>query len=248
MIPRTYHDGNPEDRNYAADFWSWLQQQPQDAWLLWARGANWDNAETIFKAMVARADCDLALVSWLFWKSDPADIIAHPARFRPGTLIATIVGNVGRGFYAPGQLQYDRIEVAMQAQHYVRALLGAPAGSAPFALPRVLCGPFAGRPAKLPARYDDQTEADLREIFHYLNGGLPRSEKEHWERFVAGGNAWLRDQMAMPVVPPDPLAAHAGLDDAAYVEAIFGKASDYDAALARHRSGKRPRKGWWPFG
>jgi hypothetical protein len=66
MIPRTYNGGNPEDRAYVDDFWAWLRHQPKDAWLLWARCANWDNADTIFEQMIEDPDCDLALVAWVF--------------------------------------------------------------------------------------------------------------------------------------------------------------------------------------
>jgi hypothetical protein len=247
MIPRTYHDGNPEDRAYASDFWSWLAQQPRDAWLLWARRANWDNAGTIFQAMVDRPDCDLGLVSWLFWASGPASCIEQPAHYRRDRLIATIVENCDRGFYGPAELSYDRSDVAISAHQYVRALREAAPGQPPFRLPRALCGPFDGRRARIPARYDDQTERDLQELFHYLNGGLPRSEEEYWRDQVASGNAWVHDQMTLPQVPADPVAAFGHLDDAAYVEAIFGKSAAFDEALARHRSGRRPRRGWWPF-
>lgn len=47
-IPYTYHDGNPEDRAYVRDFWAWLAQRPQQAWLYYARNANWDQAEDMF--------------------------------------------------------------------------------------------------------------------------------------------------------------------------------------------------------
>ena len=43
-IPHTYYDGNPEDRAYIRDFWTWLEQQPQQAWLYYARKANRDEA------------------------------------------------------------------------------------------------------------------------------------------------------------------------------------------------------------
>jgi hypothetical protein len=135
----------------------------------------------------------------------------------------------------------------MSAYQYAAALREVSASQVPFRLPRLLCGPFTGRRAAIQARYDDRTEEELKTIFRYMNGGLPRSEDEHWRHVVASGGAWLKDQMALPV-PRDPVAAHAHLDDAAYVETIFGKTDVFEAALARHRSGKRPRKAWWPFG
>jgi hypothetical protein len=248
MIPKTFHDGNPEDRRYVIDYWSWLQDQPQDAWLLWARCANWDNAEAIFDAMIGRPDCDLALVSWLFWRSDPAYFVETPSRYRPGSLIRKIVENANGGLYRSSDLFCDRYETAVQAHRYVQALRRNTSEKPPFALPRVLCGPFNGRPAVLPARYDDQTEADLAEIFRYLNGGLPRSEKEHWLSQTKGGNVWLKDRMRLPDVSAAQLASFHHLDDAAYVEAIYGRSSDFDAALAKERGGAKVRRSWWPFG
>lgn len=244
MIPVTFHDGNPEDRRYVDDLWSWLREQPQDVWLLWARRANWDNADRIFGAMVADPACDLALVSWLFWHAGPADFAVHPDRHRPGALLATIVENVERGFYRSAELACDRYEVAMSAQQLAIALRSG--ARPPFALPRALCGPFRGRPAAAPV-YDEATERGLEELFRYLDGGLPRSEAEHHDQQVRGGNLWLRDQLTLPVVPVDPLTAWRDLDDAAYLAAIFGPVADYETALGRQRRGLEPRRWWWPF-
>ncbi|HUP89485.1 MAG TPA: DUF4274 domain-containing protein [Longimicrobiales bacterium] len=245
MIPRTYYDGNPEDRRYVHDYWSWLKDQPQDAWLLWARHANWDNADTIFAFMVDDPDCDLALVSWLFWFCGPAEHVRNPDFYRPGQLIRKIVENVERGLYRSSQLFYDRYEVAMAAHQYVKALRQT-SGCAPFRLPRILCNCFDGRRACIPARYDDQTEQDLEELFHYLNGSLPRSEAEHWKQLVNAGNLSFKDDLTLPRVPEDPIDAYRDLDDAKYVEAIFGKEIEI-TALRQPRSSAGPWKRWWPF-
>lgn len=240
MIPKTYYDGNPEDRAYVDDFWSWLKEQPQDAWLLWARTANWDNAEPIFSAMLDDSACDLALVSWLFWTADPSFLVDNPGRYSAEDLVGKIVSNLERGHYVARGLFYDRYEVAIHAQEYVGALRRR--GAAPFRLPRVLCGPFTGRRAALPAAYDTQTEQDLEEIFDLMDGALPRSEDEHWRRQTEGGNLWIRDRLKLPNAPSDPVAAFSTLDDAAYVEAIFGQHADYRAARTPQK------KKWWPFG
>ena len=247
MIPKTFHDGNPEDRRYTEDYWSWLQDQPQDAWLLWARTANWDNADTIFQRMLDSQACDLALVSWLFWHCDPSSCVENPSYYRAGSVIQKIVENVNRDLYQSSELFYDRYEVGILAHQYVKTLREVPAGQAPFALPRVIRGRFDGRRARIPARYDDETERDLAEIFRYRDGGLPRSEAEHSQQQTQGGNDWLKGRLSLPRVPPDPITTYRHLDDAAYVEAIFGKSSDYDAALAKQRGGAKPRKTWWPF-
>lgn len=253
MIQKTYHDGNPEDRNAIEDFWSWLRHQPQDAWLLWARNANWDNAELIFEDMAADPECDLAIISWLFWLGSPAFYVDKPDQFTPGTLIHTIVTNTERGFYRRSELFYDRFEVIHYAHEYLATVRETPPANVAFRLPRALCGPFDGRKANLPARYDAATEADLDEIFQTIDGGLPRSEADHWQQQVEGGNVAIKDQLSLPQVPFDPLTAYARLDDAAYVEAIFATASDYETARAALYRGRRARMAaparfrWWPF-
>jgi hypothetical protein len=85
-IPHTYHDGSPEDRAHVRDFWTWLEQQPQHAWLYYARNANWDQAENMFVDMVRHPVCDRALASWLFWSSDPSYFVEQ--RKRPHRNIA----------------------------------------------------------------------------------------------------------------------------------------------------------------
>jgi len=240
MIPKTYYDDNPEDRAYVRDFWTWLQDQPQDAWLLWARTANWDNANWIFEQMIERADCDIALVAWVFWGCEPSFYVTNPDRYIATSLIAKIVVNVERGFYKEHELCCDRFELAVGAHEYLKALRNMPAVAPPFRLPRSLCGPFDGRRAAIPAHYDAQTEQDLAEIFHYLNGGLPRSEDEHQRR----NDRWIRT-LELPRVPRDPFTAFRDLDDAAFIEAIFGKSEAY--AAARADAAKSPKKKWRLF-
>ncbi len=247
MIRRTFHDGNPEDRAFLADFWSWLKDQPQDAWLLYARRANWDNAEWIFHQMADDPACDRAIVSWIFWGCEPGFYVANPDRYRPGALIAKIVANLERGYYPKADLFYDRYEVAHRAHAYLAAL-EAPGAASPFALPRALCGPFCGRKARLPERYDDGTERDLAEIFAAIDGDLPRSEKQHWSEQEKGGNLWLKDVFALPRPPANPATALRALDDARYVEAIFGRRASYVAARKKAqanlaRGGARLGKG-----
>jgi hypothetical protein len=232
MIPKTYYDDNPEARAHTRDFWSWLKLQPQDAWLLYARVANWDNADWIFGP-----SCDRAVISWIFWGSDPGFLVGNPDQYRPDSLIAKIVTNVARGYYKRAELYYNRFEVVHHAQSYVRAL--ATAGAAPFRLPRELCGPFDGRRARLPSRYDEETERDLFEIFTAIDGALPRSEEDHWKRQEQGGNLWIKELFALPAVPAEPLESLRHLDDARYVEAIFGRRRAY--LRAREKYVGRPR-------
>lgn len=245
MIPRTFHDGNPEDRAYVQDYWAWLQHQSQDAWLLWARCANWDNADTIFEAMVDRPECDLAVVGWIFWGTQPGYYVSNPGSYRPDTLIGRIVAHVEEGYYHSQELHLSRYECAIQAHEYCHALATS-GGVAPFRLPRALCGPFEGRRASIPRRFSTDVEAELQVIFSALDGGLPRSEDEYWRDQRNGGNLWIADHLKLPRLTADPIRAGHGLDDLAYVEMIFGPGRDYTAARAA-ASGVRPKTRWWPF-
>ena len=238
MIAKTYQNDNPEDRRYEFDFWSWLKEQPQDAWLLWARQANWDNADTIFDLMVDRSDCDLALVSWIFWGCDPGFYVSQSQAFRESSLIAKIVRNCESGLYRSSSLYCNRYDVAINAHEYLKALREVGEGRAPFRLPRTLCGPFTGRRASIPERYDPQTEQDLEEIFRNMDGGLPRSEDAYWSSEERGGNLWIKDILTLPSVSGYPVTLYRDLDDAAFIEAIFGNQAQYAAARA-------PKKPWW---
>ncbi len=245
MIPKTYYDNDdfgPGERRYLEDFWSWLEGQPQDTWLLWARNANWDNADTVFEAMIARPDCDLALVSWIFWGCNPGYHVENPSSYAPQSLIAKIVSNCETGLYQSSHLFLDRYEVVIAAHEYLKAIRRTRGTEPPFRLPRQLCGPFDGRRATISPRYDDQTEADLAEIFALIDGHLPRSEKEHWKAQLDGGNLWIVDRLKLPAVPRLPQQAFQDLDDAGYVEAIFGEARAYESARPSYK------KKWWPSG
>jgi Domain of unknown function (DUF4274) len=233
MIKKTYYDGNPEDRDTIGDFWSWLKDQPQDAWLLWARCANWDNADTIFEFMIKDPRCDLAVVSQLFWASSPAFYVKNPKNYSANTIIGRITTNAERGFYTQSNLYYNRYEDVIAAHDYINALKSADPAAVPFRLPRVLCGPFNGRMALLPKKYDAETERDLLEIFDHIDGWLPRSEQDYWDHQEKGGNLWIKNLMQLPDVPENALSGLRHLDDVGYLEAVFGLSSDYKAARAK---------------
>jgi hypothetical protein len=234
-IQRTYWDDNPEDRNFADDFWSWLKDQPQDAWLLWARTANWDNAEGIFRNMVDDPCCDRALAAWIFWHAsngeriDPAD----------AGLVGTILRNLARGHYARSELYLDRYELVHPVQSRLKQLA---AGGTTGTVPHALYGPFEGRKAKLPDAYDAATEADLAELFDYLNGELPRSEADHWDKQKRGGNLWIADVFALPSLSGLTPATLARLDETRLAEQLYGLQREYEFARDR-RHARTQRQG-----
>lgn len=190
-------------------------------------------------------ECDRAVVGWIFWGTEPGYYVSNPGAYRPDTLIGKIVANVEEGFYRSQELYLSRYECAIQAHEYRRAL-STSGGIAPFRLPRALCGPFDGRRALIPTRFSKDVEAELEEIFSALDGGLPRSEDDYWNGQRRCGNLWIADHLKLPRVHGDPVVACNGLDDLAYVEAIFGPGRDYTAARTAAAGAPR-KKRWWPF-
>ncbi|WP_170294836.1 DUF4274 domain-containing protein [Roseospira navarrensis] len=234
MFPCTLYSDDPEDRAFGDDLWTWLKEQPQDAWLLWMRTANWDNADGIFDRMLDDPNCDLAIVSWLFWASDPGYHLKNPDRLDQ-SLPGKILRNLDKGYYTNADLFYDTFSVIDNAHAYIACLeeMREKGINPLFALPRPLCGPFNGRRARIPNAYDPETEEGLRQVFEHMNGRLPRSEEAYWRDQTAGGNLAIMKYLALPKVPDDPLTAFAHLDDVGYMEAIFGRHKKYLRARKR---------------
>uniref|UniRef100_Q07NN3 Uncharacterized protein n=1 Tax=Rhodopseudomonas palustris (strain BisA53) TaxID=316055 RepID=Q07NN3_RHOP5 len=237
MIPRTYSPGHPDDRYWHEDFWSWLKDQPQDAWFLWVRSAFWGNTEQIVDWMLDEPECDLAIVSFVFWRNHPGYWVLNPEALGSWRVsqIGKILRNLERRCYTGPALFYDRYEVLHQVHEYIDALK-AKGTDLPFALPRLLCGPFNGRRARIPDAYDAETERDLAEVFQALGGWLPRSEQANWQEQKRGGNLAIADAMELPSVPRDPLQSFKALGDIDYLEAIFGRHDDFARAVERIRT------------
>ncbi|MEZ5853650.1 MAG: DUF4274 domain-containing protein [Hyphomicrobiaceae bacterium] len=260
MIQKTYFNDDQEDRLYSDDLWSWLKNQPQDVWLLWIRCANWDQADGIMHRMLNDPRCDLAIVSWVFWLSRPHYWIENPDKFTTDSLLGQIIANLEKGFYGSSELYCSRSETVHEAHAYRKALLDRPDAPRPFLLPRLLCGPFAGRPAAVPQQYDADTERDLKEIFDNIDGSLPRSEQEYRKDRELGWQVWLEDLMPFPAIDHDPIESFAHLDDPGFIEAIYGSQESYQLALEKARAINRQRSEeqsrqlrkrrskWWPFG
>ena len=223
-IPHTYHEGNPEDRAYIRDFWTWLEQQPQQAWLYYARNANLDEAENMFVDVVRHPLCDRALASWLFWSSDPSYFVKQRKRPPTGTLLGAILDRSEKAGFHNAGLCYRRVEVALQALRAAEVLTSLD-GPPPFRIPRDLCASFEGRNPDLPP-FDDTTERDLEEMFQYLDGTLPRTDRESWESNERGGNWWYERALQLPSTP----AVTAHMSDVEAIDAVFG---EHRSTLAR---------------
>jgi hypothetical protein len=228
-IPRTYYDGNPEDRAYIPDFWTWLQQQPQTAWLYYARKANWDEAGEMFVDMVRHPHCERALASWLFWSSDPSYFIEQGKRPPAGTLVGAILERSEKGGFSNTGLFYHRVEVALQALRAAEALTRLD-GPPSFRIPRELCASFEGRNPDLPP-FDATTERDLEEMFEYLDGTLPRTDQDSWEWNKRGGNWWYEQALQLPPTPE----VTARMSDVEAIDAVFGEHRSTLARIERAR-------------
>lgn len=222
-IPKTYPDGNPDDRDWIGDVWTWLQGQSQTAWLYFARGANWDDMDWLFPQMVVHPDCDRALASWLFWHAQPSHYLAvgeRPTADGSGAhdLMALILDRAEMGGWPTRGLHYSRMEVAQNAFDAATEL--AKVASAPFAIPRELCASFDG--SNPPLEMDAQTEADWRELTDTLiDVRITRSDEE-----ALGAHSWIEPALRLPA---DPVVT-AEMSDFDAIEAVFG---DYRSTLER---------------
>ena len=247
-IPHTYLEGcepDPDTRETGADFWAWLEQQPDHAWLFYARGANWDSADTIFAKMVARPRCDLALASWLFWQSEPSYWLKQAEAPKSGTLLRAILDRCNSGGFPSGAVHYDRVEVAFNALQAGKALseLTAPP---PFEIPRSLIQSFDGNNPTL-GPYSPEIEQDLAEIFDddpgkhsVIWGSFYRSDRDYFDAMRRGGNWWFEPALRLPKNPrvtDNMTAIHA-------IDAVFGehRASVRRIEAQRLRSNPQPMR------
>jgi hypothetical protein len=225
-IPHSYLkglEGHPDGRETAVDFWAWLEQQPVHAWLFYARGANWDTADSIFESMVAHPRCDLAIASWLFWQSEPRYWLAKPEKPRLGTLLRAILDRCNQGGFPSGAVHYDRVEVAfhaLQAAKVLSELKGPP----PFLIPPQLIQSFDGSNPPI-GLYEPEVERDLAEIFDDVPGkhsaiwgSFYRSDQEYFDANRRSGNWWFEPALNLP---RNPLPG-AGMSTIEAIDAVFG--------------------------
>ena len=201
-----------------------VEQQPQQAWLYYARNANWDQAEDMFVDMVRHPRCDRALASWLFWSSNPSSFLEHGKRPPAETLVGAILDRSEKGGFHNAGLCYHRVEVALQALRAAEAVTRLN-GPPPFRIPRELCASFEGRNPDLPP-FDETSERDLEEMFQYLDGTLPRTDEESWERNKRGGNWWYEPALELPSTPQ----VTARMSDVEAIDGVFG---EHRSTLAR---------------
>jgi hypothetical protein len=217
-IPHTYHDGSPEDRAHVRDFWTWLEQQPQHAWLYYAR-----NAKTCSSTWSATQSATARSRAGCFGQAiRPTS--SSSASAPTGTLLGAILDRSENVGFDNAGLCYRRVEVALQALRAAEVLTSFD-GPPPFRIPRDLCASFEGRNPDLPP-FDDTTERDLEEMFQYLDGTLPRTDRESWKSNERGGNWWYERALQLPSTP----AVTAHMSDVEAIDAVFG---EHRSTLAR---------------
>jgi hypothetical protein len=242
-FPKTY-DGSvadTENRKYVEDMWTWLKGQPQDAWLLFARLANWDNAEPIFEAMLNDPKCDRSVAAFIFWTADPGNSVSNSRNFGDGDLVHTAISRASRGAFKNGELYLDRYDVAHLVHGYIAAVRQR-GGNLLFQIPDVFFGPFHGREASLPKLYDSETEAELKDVFNNIDGWLPRSEMEFRNAERAGGNLWLDEVLDLPEHSEAEQKRVASLSEIQRLESIYGTQSAYNNALKKVLPDRSNRK------
>ena len=240
MIPKTYHNGDLEDRAYVEDLWAWLKEQPQDAWLLFAPHANWDVSESIFERMISDPRCDLAVVAIIFWNLDPSYHVKGEHPPLANSMLAKIISNVETGYYTGSDLYVSRHEFIHDAHAFIRRLHECK-DEQNFNLPRSLCGPFGTRYAAIPDFYGLEVEEELQEIFDNIDGSLPRSMLVHIEKQRAAGEYNFEKYLPLPSMSGINLESACKNDDLEYMEMFFKSRAEYSAACDMFKEEFFPR-------
>lgn len=243
-IEKQYHeaeDGFPPERAYLEELKSWLLQQPQDAWLIFVKHMNWDSMDRIADELIGIPDCDIAIVSWIFWLNEPGYHIRHPKDHWQGARNYRILENVKKGHYKTSELAFDRSEIMAHVQGYAEERRKLDEGDRPFDVPLALFGPFHGRRAALADPPDAATQAHLDEIFEAL-GASPIDFSEPDPAPSPENVHDVANHMELPELPPDAATRFQHLDELDYIDRVFGPRAAYQAGLKKLRDTLYPAK------
>jgi len=231
-VPETYttYANGEVARNHEQDLAAWLMRQPQDARLLFVRSNGYDDFAPLFEEMIADPDCDLAVITFIFWSECPASVLTEATAYER-SLTKTILENIGKGYYRNQTLSFDPIEIAPDVHEYIESCKSAPDRARLFEVPKTLCFPHKGRPPRLPNRYDDETERELDGLLKAVDAVLPRSEEDFRKAF--------QGRYDIPYFRiPDSDVGDPDMDDIAdtdFLEKIFGSHDAYRLAMKRAR-------------
>lgn len=195
-----------------------ILDQPQAFWLCFAEAMDWDLHDDVAAAIVARRDCDIAVIAVLFWASDPAYAVQNPKTL-DRSLVGQILRNLEAGWYKAGDLALPREVLVRPVMAYLRAIQSV----GPFGVPHRLFGPFDGENAILDFPMDPQSV----ELLEQQSGdqGLDfraAARENYWY-----GRGMLTTALELPEIAPDHATRFAGLDSLAYGQSVFGTPEEF---------------------
>jgi hypothetical protein len=243
-IPVIYEATNDGSRlrDHQAEIEAWLPSQPQGTRLMFLKNMIWDGMERLVQRLIEDADCDIAIVAYIFWACHPGFTVAKenanefkgPQELREdgrplegGPLLQRIATNIDRGFYRRSELALNRFEVLHSVHLYADAVRERRLARRPawMALPRSLLGPFIGQePAVTPG--NAATERHLDEIAQRLGfPGLIRTQAAY--RDAREANHAIRHYFTLPPLTASSQRDLGALDELAHIEALYGNTAAY---------------------
>ena len=243
VIYEANRDGSQSEwRDYQAEIEAWLPSQPHGTRLMFLKNMIWDGMERLVQSLIEDPDCDIAIVTYIFWACHPGFTVANesqnefkgPQELRQdglphedGPLLQRIATNIDRGFYRRSELALNRFDVLNSVHHYADAVRARRLARRPawMPLPRSLLGPFIGRePAVAPG--NAATERHLDEIAQRLGfPGLIRTQAAY--RDAQEGNHRIRHYFTLPPLTASSQGDLSALDELAHIEAIYGTTAAY---------------------
>lgn len=232
-FPETYsvYPGGERERNVEQDLHAWVLSQPQDVWLMFVRCNGYDRHARLYEDLIETPDCDLGIISFIFWREQPGSKLTDRYRFDL-SLQKKILTNFENGRYRAQSLSFDPAEIVHEVRDYIAACHGTKPEEWLFRLPKALCCPHTGARPRVPDRFDDETEQHLDVLLAATGSVLPRSENE-LKRCEA-------DRFAVPCPAPGD-AGHQegptadGLADVVWLERIFGTPRAFQRAARQSR-------------
>ena len=194
---------------------------------------NWDVYDRLIDHLIDEPTCDVAVVTAIFWMSDPAFCLRNPGS-PYGRDCLRIIENLRKGYYSGPELALDReYDIVIEVQRYREGLLDPAVGGRTLDIPKILFGPFKGRRASLP-EIDSETRRDLDEILDETTSTL-HANQEQWRK----GNS-PPPNLTLPDVPSRSWEELKNLSELDYIERLFGPHDVLDAIVNRRSSVTTP--------
>lgn len=152
-----------------------LRSAPQDLWLDTIRRTRSDAHNGLVYWMLSQPECDFAVATHAFYRSNPTFQLANPAPLspRPGpdNIFALVLVNWDTGFFRNHNLRVDAVDAHPRAIASLNTMLSArPRGTLPFTIPEKLLKPEGGLPLSLPKSLSPADASQLWPL--YVDMGL----------------------------------------------------------------------------